>query len=80
MRNNLEQCILSILFLKKILTFALKSFQWSEEVETAFSKLKFLFTSTPILHHPYPSQQFIVKVDTFDTGVGVMLSQRNMVD
>lgn len=32
--------------------------------------------SAPILKPPIPSEQFIVEVDTSDTGVGVVLSQR----
>lgn len=55
------------------LTSTLKSFQWSEEAEAAFSRLKTLFTSAPIHSHPDPSRQFIVEVDASDTSVGAIL-------
>lgn len=50
--------------------------KWSEEAEQAFKELKSRFTSAPILHHPDPEHQFIVEVDTSNTGVGAVLSQR----
>lgn len=62
------------------LTSTLKTFSWSEEAEAAFSNLKFLFTSAPILSHPDPSHQFIVEVDTSDTRVGAALSQQDTSD
>lgn len=55
------------------LTSTLKCFQWSEEAEAAFSRLKTLFTSAPIHSHPDPSHQFIVEVDASDTSVGAIL-------
>uniref|UniRef100_A0AAQ4PZ65 Reverse transcriptase/retrotransposon-derived protein RNase H-like domain-containing protein n=1 Tax=Gasterosteus aculeatus aculeatus TaxID=481459 RepID=A0AAQ4PZ65_GASAC len=53
------------------------TFKWTPESDRAFSKLKSLFTSAPILKHPYPSLQFVVEVDASDTGVGAVLSQRD---
>ncbi|XP_055081043.1 uncharacterized protein LOC129456635 [Periophthalmus magnuspinnatus] len=58
------------------LTSPALQFAWSPEAQTAFEKLKRLFTSAPILHQPDPSRQFIVEVDASDSGVGAVLSQR----
>ena len=58
----------------------LKTFSWSPEAETAFTRLKQLFTSAPILLHPDPSRQFVVEVDASDTGVGAVHSQSNPKD
>lgn len=52
-------------------------FIWGPEAGTAFSKLKALFTSAPILIHSDPEKPFIVEVDASDVGVGVVLSQRS---
>lgn len=62
------------------LTSTLIQFQWFEEVEVAFSRLKALFISAPILSHPDPSHQFIVEVDASDVGVGVALSQQDLLE
>lgn len=53
---------------------SLRLFHWSQEVEAAFYRLKFLFTSAPILSHPDPSRQFVIEVDAFDRGVVTVLS------
>ena len=55
-------------------------FAWTPGAETAFSDLKRLFSSAPILIQPDPSRQFIVEVDASDTGVGAVLSQRSASD
>ncbi len=47
---------------------------WSPEALLAFQELKTRFTSAPILHHPDPSIPF--EVDTSNTGIGAVLSQR----
>lgn len=47
---------------------------WPAEAEAAFTQLKKLFTSTPILSHPDPACQFTVEVDASDVGVGAVLS------
>lgn len=41
-----------------------------------FKNLKGAFTLAPTLKHPDPSKPFIVEVDTSETGVGGILSQR----
>jgi len=41
----------------------------------AFSHLKELFTSAPVLHSPDPSRQFIIEVDASDSGEGAILSE-----
>ena len=62
------------------LTSPARPFAWTPEAETAFSGLKRLFSSAPILIQPDPSRQFIVEVDASDTGVGAVLSQRSASD
>lgn len=60
------------------LTSTLKAFKWDTQADSAFGELKQHFISAPILHHPIPSEQFIVEVDASDIGVGTVLSQRSM--
>ena len=55
-------------------------FAWTPEADVAFSQLKRLFSSNPILIQPDTSRQFIVEVDASDTGVGAVLSQRSPAD
>lgn len=40
-----------------------------------FQQLEDRFTTGPILHHPDTDQEFIVKVDPSNTGIGAILSQ-----
>ena len=56
------------------------TFQWSSAAEEAFSELKTRFSSAPILAFPDPERQFMVEVDTSDSGVGAVLSQRSAED
>ena len=51
-------------------------FLWNKDAESAFSTLKTMFTTAPVLAIPNPSSQFIVEVDASGTGVGAVLSQR----
>uniref|UniRef100_A0A3P9HPM7 Gypsy retrotransposon integrase-like protein 1 n=1 Tax=Oryzias latipes TaxID=8090 RepID=A0A3P9HPM7_ORYLA len=53
-------------------------FIWTPEAHSAFNKLKNLFTTAPILIQPDPCRQFIVEVDASDSGVGAVLSQREI--
>ncbi|XP_049339640.1 uncharacterized protein LOC125804612 [Astyanax mexicanus] len=48
---------------------------WSEEASNAFSSLKEVFTSAPLLKHPDPKEPFVVEVDASSVGVGAVLSQ-----
>ena len=57
------------------LTSTLHPFSWSPEAEAAFSSLKTLFTTAPVLIFPDPGRQFIVEVDASDIGIGAVLSQ-----
>lgn len=59
------------------LTSPSSPFTWSEEAAQAFSQLKKLFTSAPVLFHPDSSRQFVVEVDASDVGVGAVLSQQS---
>jgi hypothetical protein len=50
-------------------------FQWNDECEQAFIRLKDALTSPPILSYPRPGCQFIVDSDASDKAVGAVLSQ-----
>lgn len=62
------------------LTSVKSPFVWSPDAEAAFTRLKSLFSSAPVLCHPDPAVQFVVEVDASDTGVGAVLSQRSPSD
>ena len=62
------------------LTSTLRPFSWSPEADAAFTTLKQLFTSAPVLIFPDPGHQFIVEVDASDVGLGAVLSQRSEED
>jgi hypothetical protein len=49
--------------------------QWSAEADRAFSHLRALFTSAPVLAYPDPSLAFIMEVDASGAGIGAVLSQ-----
>lgn len=53
-----------------------KKLHWNTLFNQVFEYLKKTFTSAPILKHLDPSRPFIVKVDTSETGVEDVLSQR----
>lgn len=52
---------------------------FSTVAQLAFSKLKNIFVSTPILKWPDPEKPFIVEVDTSAVGLGAVLSQRQTI-
>ena len=62
------------------LTSVNRPFTWTTETESAFQRLKDLFTSAPILTQPDPTHQFVVEVDASNIGVGAVLSQRSPED
>ena len=55
-------------------------FQWSQEANTAFEKLKTLFSTAPVLSMPDPSKQFVLEVDASESEIGAVLSQRDRTD
>ena len=52
------------------------SFQWSDECEESFQKLKTLFTSAPVLTLPEEGVDFIVYCDASGVGYGGVLMQK----
>lgn len=50
-------------------------FYWSEDCEQAFSKLKSLLISAPILAYPLRHESFILDTDASAYGIGAVLSQ-----
>ncbi|KAL0161252.1 hypothetical protein M9458_044977, partial [Cirrhinus mrigala] len=52
-----------------------KHLTWNPAALKAFQRLKTIFSTTPLLHHPDPELPFMVKVDASTTGVGAVLSQ-----
>ena len=52
-----------------------KSFMWTEEAEEAFTELKSVLTSAPVLANPDFSKTFTIESDASDTAVGVALVQ-----
>ena len=55
-------------------------FGWSQAAQSAFLRLKRLFSSAPVLCHPDPAIQFVVEVDASNSGVGAVLSQHLALD
>ena len=51
------------------------NFHWTSDCDAAFSQLKELLTSAPILSFPDFSQQFILDTDASINGIGAVLSQ-----
>lgn len=54
-----------------------KRISWNSAAEDTLLKLNTAFTMAPVLRHPNPEAQFIVKVDASNTGVGAVLSQHS---
>ncbi|KAL0161945.1 hypothetical protein M9458_041341, partial [Cirrhinus mrigala] len=61
--------------LTSLLRGKLKALIWSPSAHEAFQRLKEIFSTAPLLHHPDPEHPFTVEVDASTTGVGVVLSQ-----
>lgn len=58
------------------LTSIKERFLWNDVAETAFSTLKMMFTTAPILRLPNPDFQYILEVDASNSAIGAILSQR----
>lgn len=50
--------------------------KWTPDCQRAFERLKALFTTEPILHHPQKRRKFVIQVDTNDVAMaGLMLQE-----
>ena len=56
-----------------------KKFQWTEECERSFQRLKQLLTSDPILRIEDPTEDFVVCTDACKEGLGGALIQNGFV-
>ena len=52
-----------------------KRFQWTEECEVAFRRIKTALISAPILAFPHAEGNLVLDTDASDTGLGAVLSQ-----
>lgn len=52
-----------------------KPFNWTEECEDAFTKVKSLLTSAPVMACPDFSKEFIIHTDASNVGLGAILAQ-----
>ncbi|KAI2667316.1 Transposon Tf2-8 polyprotein [Labeo rohita] len=52
-----------------------KTLSWNPSAHEAFRRLKKIFSTALLLHHPDPELPFTVEVDASTTGVGAVLSQ-----
>jgi hypothetical protein len=50
--------------------------QWADEQQLAFSKLKEIMCKEPVLRQPDYNKQFILQTDTSAYGMGAVLSQQ----
>ncbi|XP_074039503.1 uncharacterized protein [Leptinotarsa decemlineata] len=50
-------------------------FQWSEECQDSFKKLKTALINAPVLSYPLPDGKFILDTDASNVGLGAVLSQ-----
>ena len=52
-----------------------KRFEWGEEKQREFDKMKTAFTSAPLLAHPSSEKEFVVSTDASKYAVGATLEQ-----
>ena len=52
-----------------------QKFKWTEDCEAAFSKLKELLISSPILAYPTAEDEFVLDTDASNYAIGAVLSQ-----
>ncbi|KAG5896052.1 hypothetical protein JTB14_011047 [Gonioctena quinquepunctata] len=57
------------------LTGGQTKFQWSEECQDSFRKLKEALINAPVLSYPLPKGKFILDTDASNVGLGTVLSQ-----
>ncbi|KAG5891946.1 hypothetical protein JTB14_002222 [Gonioctena quinquepunctata] len=57
------------------LTEGQTKFQWSEECQDSFRKLKGALINAPVLSYPLPNGKFILDTDASNVGLGAVLSQ-----
>ncbi|GFT46838.1 retrovirus-related Pol polyprotein from transposon 297 [Trichonephila clavipes] len=50
---------------------------WTSECQESFVQLKEKLSTNPVLYAPDFKRQFILQTDTSDTGIGIVLAQRN---
>ncbi|GFX43409.1 retrovirus-related Pol polyprotein from transposon 297 [Trichonephila clavipes] len=50
---------------------------WTSECQESFVKLKEKLSTNPVLYAPDLKRQFILQTDASDTGIGIVLAQRN---
>ena len=53
-----------------------KAFQWEDNCQAAFEKLKVLLTSAPLLAYPKIEARFVLDTDASDVAIGAVLSQQ----
>ncbi|KAL0188441.1 hypothetical protein M9458_015540, partial [Cirrhinus mrigala] len=61
--------------LTSLLRGKLKHLTWNPAAHKAFQRLKTIFSTAPLLHHPDPELPFTFEADASTTGVGAVLSQ-----
>ena len=53
-----------------------RAFDWNDECQTAFSRLKVALTTAPVLTLPKSEGVYVLDCDASDIGIGAVLSQR----
>ena len=52
-----------------------RKYEWGEEQQEAFEKIKALLASAPMIQSPRFDEQFVIQTDASDTGIGAVLFQ-----